>query len=482
MFKVILADDEPRILQALEQRVDWSSLGLEIAGTATNGQEGLELVTTYAPDLLVTDIRMPGLNGIELAKAARRTRPEIEIILISGFSEFSYAREGIELGVLGYLLKPIQQAELEDLLHRAVDALKKKRDDVITGWYQFRSFVARAQASGRLHEHLVQDGIIQPGGSVFCLIGTGSPHPGEEEATPGVYRRQVSSRVIAHFVSGTQGFCSDAYVRGRNYYRQAGGTAGVSTVISRTDGVERMITEAESAFVRAHFASDTGYLEFRRGDPDLGPLVRDAVRSLERQQYETAATLINTLHGQSRTPGSNSETLLSLYNALVVQTRSYYSLSPATGLLPRPLNGVVELPFRYASLEDVFEALNSMLDYLRRTDTGEHRGDGNTMIHVREYIENHFSEELSMDHLADTFDLDKNQLSQRFKHTHGTGVSEFVRTTRIDHARFLLRTTTMPISTIGELCGYSDYYYFARVFKRETGVTCSQFREEETRP
>jgi AraC-like DNA-binding protein len=241
-----------------------------------------------------------------------------------------------------------------------------------------------------------------------------------------------------------------------------------------------MINEAESAFVRAHFSSGSRYTEFRRGDPDLGALVRDTIRSLERQQYETAATLVDTLQAQSDNPGSNAETLVSLYNALVVQTRSYYSLNPATGLLPRPLNGVVELPFRYATIEDVFEALNSMLDYLRRTDTGENQADGNTMIHVREYIENHFSEDVSMDRLAETFDLEKNQLSQRFKHTHGAGISEFIRTTRIDHARFLLRTTTMPISTIGELCGYSDYYYFARVFKRETGVTCSQFREEET--
>ena len=359
--------------------------------------------------------------------------------------------------------------------------LKKKRDDVVPGWYQFRSFVSRAQASGRLHEHLVHDGIIHPGGSVFCVIGTGSPRlSGNETVTSGIYRRQVSSHVTAHFVSGTSTFCSDTYLRGRNHFRRSGGIAGFSTVISQTDAIERMINEAESAFVRAHFAPHDDYIEFRRGVPDLGPLVRDAIRSLERKEYDTATTLLDALRAQSGNKGSNVETLVALYNAMVGQTRSYYSMSPATGLLPRPLNGAIELPFRYATLGNIFESVNSMLDYLRRTDTGEHRGDGNTMVHVREYIENHFSEDVSMDRLAETFDLDKNQISQRFKHTHGISISEFIRTTRLDHARFLLRTTDMPISTIGELCGYRDYYYFARVFKRETGVTCSQFREKET--
>lgn len=478
MIRVVLADDEPRILQALERRVDWEEMGLEIAGTATNGNTALELVHATDPDLLITDIRMPGLNGIDLARSARKYKPSVEVILISGFSEFRYAQEGIDIGVLGYLLKPIQQKELDELLGRAVDMLKKKSDEIDAGWYQFRSFVARANASGKLYEHMVTEEIVRSGDTVFCMLTSGAPPLTTDDARNTVYRRPVGPRLTAYVFSGSAAFCAESRMTVRNYHAHHDGISGLGSTITDPLRIEQTILESEAAFVRASFYPDTEIVEYGQGDPDIGPLVQDAIKSIERQQYETVRSLLPTLRERTKTEGCNVESLYYFYNSLVIHARNYYSLKPATGLIPRPFGSVIDLTLRYRSLRDLFEDLEGMVNYVATSDIRTSETPKNTMGSVREYISNHFSEDLSMDHLSDVFGIEKNQLSQRFKSVHGKGISEVIREIRIEHAKFLLTSTTMPVATVGELCGYGDYYYFARVFKRETGYTCSQFRDE----
>jgi len=481
MFRVVLADDEPRILQALERRVQWSSLGLEIVGTATHGTAALDLILESSPDLLVTDIRMPGLNGIELGRRARDSHPDIEIILISGFSEFEYAQDGIELGVLGYLLKPIQQDQLEQLLKRTVEILKRNRTQIEPEWFRFRSFVTRAQSSGKLYEHLVEEGVLNAGDSLFCVLTQLPQRLDRVSDFPSAYYHRISPRLSAYFMSGTRQQCTEMRIAVTNLHRQRGIAAGIGSIVSDPQEVEQTIVEAESAFVRAVFAGTEEAVLFKRGDPDLVPFVQDAIKSIEQGRHETVRSLLKTIKARAGIPGANTEALYFLHNSLVSQTRDYYTMTPATGLLPRPLGGIVDLAFRYSGLSSLYDDLETMLAYLYKNDTGTGEKPRRTMIQVREYIEHHFAEDLSMDRLADAFEIDKNQLSQRFKNAHGKGISEFIKDIRIGHAKFLLTTTRMPIATVGELCGYGDYYYFARVFKKETGFTCSEYRDTQQR-
>ena len=118
MLKVVIADDEARILSLIRLLPDWDALGIEVAGTAGNGLEALALIERERPDILITDIRMPGCQGLELIERARRIVPDIEIIIISGYAHFEYAQTAIKLGVGDYLLKPIKKDELTATLSK----------------------------------------------------------------------------------------------------------------------------------------------------------------------------------------------------------------------------------------------------------------------------------------------------------------------------------------------------------------------------
>ncbi|WP_078408845.1 response regulator [Priestia abyssalis] len=125
-YKVIIADDESLIVKSLVKIINWEALECEVAGTAQDGNEALELVRIHQPHIVVTDICMPEMSGIELLKALHASPVRPEVLLISGYNEFEYAREGLQYHAFDYILKPIDHEELTTCIRRMVDQLKEK--------------------------------------------------------------------------------------------------------------------------------------------------------------------------------------------------------------------------------------------------------------------------------------------------------------------------------------------------------------------
>ncbi|MGN7309721.1 response regulator transcription factor [Alkalicoccobacillus gibsonii] len=129
MYSVLLVDDEINILEGIAALVDWNRCGTELVGKASNGIEALEQITEKNPDVVITDIKMPGLNGIELLKRAHSMFPSIKWIILSGHDEFDYAQTAMEYEVKHYLLKPSNESKIEDALNQIVDRLDKEKED-----------------------------------------------------------------------------------------------------------------------------------------------------------------------------------------------------------------------------------------------------------------------------------------------------------------------------------------------------------------
>ena len=127
MIKVVIADDEDRVCKLIQALINWEKMELELVGTASNGNAALDLIKEKHPDILITDIRMPGCNGLELIEQARAINPELHMIIISGYAHFEYAQTAIKYGVGDYLLKPINQKELMDTLEEMKALIEEKR-------------------------------------------------------------------------------------------------------------------------------------------------------------------------------------------------------------------------------------------------------------------------------------------------------------------------------------------------------------------
>ena len=118
MLKVVVVEDEELVRKGIVLAVDWASVGCAVVGEAANGQEGLEVIARYRPDLIVTDIKMPRLDGLEMVRQLRAQGTRAYVILLTAYSDFSYAQAAVKLGAVDYLLKPFRDGELEAVVER----------------------------------------------------------------------------------------------------------------------------------------------------------------------------------------------------------------------------------------------------------------------------------------------------------------------------------------------------------------------------
>ena len=127
MFKVLLIDDEPIIREGLKTIIDWSQHGFEICGEAVNGRDALVKVRNLHPDLLIVDIKMPVIDGLKLLEELRKEGNRVQALILTGYSEFDYAQKAVNLGAIGYILKPIDEDDLSINVKKAYKEIIKEK-------------------------------------------------------------------------------------------------------------------------------------------------------------------------------------------------------------------------------------------------------------------------------------------------------------------------------------------------------------------
>jgi two-component system, response regulator YesN len=129
MYRLLIVEDVKTVREAISLSIDWASLGIVLAGTAENGAEALERIEEWKPDILLTDIGMPRMNGIDLITHVMGNRPDTKCIILSGLNEFEHARQALKLHVMDYVLKPVDPDEIRRVVRRAADMIRKEREE-----------------------------------------------------------------------------------------------------------------------------------------------------------------------------------------------------------------------------------------------------------------------------------------------------------------------------------------------------------------
>ena len=156
MYKVLIVDDEPVIVEGLRKIVDWEKYNCVVVGTAASGKEGLEMTEKYQPDILFTDIRMPGMDGLTMIAALRSEHRNMQIVILTGYRDFEYARSALNLGVFRYLVKPSKMKELDEAMASLTERLDKlgrsKEQEALEDTENANNFVVK-QALSYIEQH-----------------------------------------------------------------------------------------------------------------------------------------------------------------------------------------------------------------------------------------------------------------------------------------------------------------------------------------
>ncbi|MBW7456550.1 response regulator, partial [Paenibacillus sepulcri] len=154
MYKVLIADDEPTIREGLRTLIEWELYGYEVVDTAANGQEALRKAAHHSPDLIIADIRMPGMSGLELVEALRKNGSTLHVLILSGYADFDYAKKAISLQIDGYMLKPVDEDELIEYLEVLRTTLEREKQDK-----------QKTAAFSGLSRELIVQSLLAPGDS-----------------------------------------------------------------------------------------------------------------------------------------------------------------------------------------------------------------------------------------------------------------------------------------------------------------------------
>lgn len=184
MYKVYLVEDEIVIREGIKNKIHWEEEGLEIVGDESDGELAYPMIIREQPDIIITDIKMPFMDGLELSKLLKKEMPQLKIIIVSGYSDFAYAQQAIDICVSEYLLKPVTSTKLMEAVQNAVVAIEKERNErEILEQYQqlvyqkqgekrkdfFNALVSRKMSLSQIIEQEEELGINMVA-SVFCLM------------------------------------------------------------------------------------------------------------------------------------------------------------------------------------------------------------------------------------------------------------------------------------------------------------------------
>lgn len=472
MFSVMLVDDEKWIVQSILAKGNWQKHGLNVVAVAYNGLEALAKIESERPDVVLTDIRMPGMSGLEVMGQTKEKGLHAEFVIISGYSDFDYVKKALQLGAIDYILKSVDEDELNEVLARLVDKLHSVKH--LAGLHLAALLQNGLPENHANIERILQQNSLSPIAnrlSVLCVIGDYEiPRP---TGLPCIVIK-IGNRIHAMFIN-----VEDQ----PSWLLILAGGECVFDGIGIGKPVEE-IQQLELAIQTATFAAGRFFLTGRKGEAHFYRRGKDSNNELSTQLY---ASILSRKLKETVCIFEQLRELLKEEGAELYQALQLYVLVLSATQQDVDVSGDVstQLP---CTLLTTFTDVDRMFDYLEHltiaammepTEPASGGTHHEILKQIVTYIETDFTKDLSLQTVARLFNLHPNYVSQLFQKKLQTTFTKLLTSVRLEQACKLLRVTNLSINEIAEQIGYSDYFYFAKVFKKKFGVTPTQYRNEK---
>ena len=532
MHGLLLVEDEEAIKNKLMHNVPWSEYGFNPVLGASNGQEALALLEKHPVAIMVTDIQMPVMNGIELIKEIKKRAYRMKIIVISGYAEFEYARESINLAVSEYLLKPFatkrllavalrlqkeiqneraEEYELQTLRRQVVNNRSALKEKFLTDLLHRKVATTEISAKLRLfdlaeyedrdYQVVVMERHDEQGESAGAVDKNGSNlqffRQAERLLDQTVHsflllnydQHQLVALCFAPDQVPAQGFLPDLeeVLQKLKAYFDRPFTFGVSNCYRGLQDLSVAYQEAKVALQYRYihglnrvYAASALNLDYSGYQKSFYQLYQHRVFD----DLRIGADLeirddLKQLFAEIRSAHFSPETIRIIAANLVLLT---YATLNELGYRPEEIFERCLFPFReinstqsLSQLEELLRNFFARINCLvaeKRDSLNQQKIEG-----IRCYVEEHYASELSLTDLAKEHQLSPSYLSQLFAEQTGKKFIDYLTDCRIGKAKELLKHTELRIYEIAAAVGYKDPYYFSNCFKKITGLTPSEYRE-----
>lgn len=525
-YKVILVDDEAEVIDMIEKKIHWNDLGFEVAGSATNGVKALELVEKLQPDVVLTDIKMPYMDGLELSRRLNREYPNIYIMLCTGFDEFEYAKEAVHLEIKEYMLKPVNATELSESLTNLKHTLDREREEKLNVKKlndYFQEVLPKLQSNffislieGRVekcdYERFLQAYQVDMKGPLFgCVIFHTSENHVPEGMNPLLLSMSVEREIKQRLMD--QWNCQEFIYMGNTLlileldvedeitqitdacdrfcrwaYRIMGAvvTAGIGTVCDS-------LYEISLSYERAREAVSYRVLYGTKRAINIGEIVpKEQIKPVQSEESRMqtlfrairigdSAEIERAAHGEMEKLHKNTETM-SQYNLATMEIVSgFFKFCTDNSLDFNKISGNMQNIYEKVSQMDE-SSLTAWIVQMSETISERLKCARNSsarrlIVEAQNIVKERYMEaDISLDEVCAVLGVSNSYFSSVFKKEAGKSFISYLTDYRMDIAAEMILNTDEKSYTIAEKVGYLDANYFSYVFKKKFGVSPSKYR------
>ena len=499
MYRVLLVDDCLPDLSGIVKNIDWASLGCEIVGTASNGEMGIKKAHEVKPDIIITDISMPKMNGIDMTREIRKEMPDTSIIFISCFDEFNYIKSAMDQNVSAYILKPIKLTELIATIEKVVATLdQKKRYEKLED--SFKN-ISATQIENLLSDLLLSEDFDKEYANLLNI-------PYDEMFRPILITQaddsEVSPTDFYKKITELKEICRKYADFEKNYFIKFGVTSLV-LLLHADDMTENKFKEYIQTLTQYTDAYGNIFISFSTEPIKLSEVSK------------TFSSLLNSSH-----PKANMPNMQNLYNSLssllfsgnqkdisefvdlYFDTEVRENLTFSKTVSVQIINTINLILHEYNSnfsniFDDEFVVWNKLFNYksiinIKQwminlisavssylvTETAQLDKYDITTSKIKAFINEHFPSPTILEDVAKAVNLSVNHANNIFKTTTGQTMFNYAVKMRINRAKQLMSDPTLSISTISREVGYASSSYFTTAFKKNVGMSPMQYRNHLT--
>ncbi len=535
MYKLIIVDDEEEVRKGIIQKIDWSKFNFEIAGEAENGREALDLIEENIPDVVITDITMPLMDGLELASILKDSYPTVKTVILTGFDDFRFAQQAIKYGVADYILKPVLPKDIDELMEKLknqIDEEIAQKEDIVMLRRHYneslpviRDKFLTLLVTGRPEEKEVERrvasfGLQLNGSTLVVAVANIDPNSFQknvfEENDTELVKfavQNISAEILSKYSLGEifyhdenlvilMSFTShdkDAILnRSFSVLEEIRQNVEKYLKISVTIGLGSICTslvKLKSSYKTALNALD--YQLVIGGSKvifieDLEPQTADMVvfdEARERAlvsaikfgtQKDVAAAVEMLFSDISGMKASFKEYQLYLIEIAAAISRLARDFQFDTGEIFGFGTSLYEELFKFKTLYEVRSWVEEICIKLMKHISNSRQNTTEMLLEkAKDYIRNHYSDDdLSIQKVAGHLHISSSYLSMIFKKEAGVTFLKYLVGIRLEAAKELLGNTDLKTSEVAEKIGYPDINYFSYFFKKNFGMSPREYRNQ----
>lgn len=505
MYKVLLVDDEKFILEGLSNLIDWTAMGLEIVGMVKGGRKALELLATTKVDVLITDISMPGMNGLELIRMARQDNADLKVIILSGYNEFDYLKEGMNLGIENYLLKPVNVSELKQTLVTLLDKLESSRPsfDYSNDIYIIRNntlhrWMTRQISASEWRDRckLLQLGptcryrlaaVIRKGDYADRMFDEIDRDAGNKG--PLIYRDLDGDVAVVFQSENEEGLSEYAHRYLQEICSRVGQEerSGIRIGLGRVEATEASdsLSYDEAKQALDYFLLYPKEMILQYEQINMSKVLIRSESSIRWEQYiqmlhaRKATELKEAIHADfaklQQQEGMTPRHLWRIAAEVMVRLKvAVEEVRPADPALEEKFSDHLDLLHNTVEWTGLMEILGDIAQM--SVDSLQTANYSPVIQQVLKLVKDTYTENWTLMELGDRFHTHPVYLGQLFRKETGVSFSSYVNRYRIEQAKKLLRETNLKVNQVAREVGYWEAAYFYRQFRKYVGVSPMEYK------